>query len=52
MKEQNASGKAEQAEKKEGNAPVDTPASEKKAPNADAMENNAANNKPEGVGKP
>jgi hypothetical protein len=23
-----------------------------KAPNADAMENNAANNKPEGVGKP
>lgn len=52
LKEQNASGKAEQAEKKEGNAPVDTPASEKKAPNADSMENNAANNKPEGVGIP
>jgi hypothetical protein len=52
LKEQNAAGKAEQAEKKEGNAPVGTPASEKKAPNADAMENNAADNKPEGVGKP
>jgi hypothetical protein len=52
LKEQNAAGKAEQAEKKEGNAPVNTPASDKKAPNANAMENNAANNKPEGVGKP
>jgi len=52
LKEQNASGKAEQAEKKEGNAPVNTPASEKKAPNANAMENNAANNQPEGLGKP
>ena len=46
LKEQNAAGKAEQAGSQEGNAAVDTPASDKKAPNADAMQNNVPKEKP------
>ncbi|MDW5298608.1 MAG: hypothetical protein SA378_00495 [Sedimentibacter sp.] len=42
LKEQNAQGKAEQAGSQEGNSPVDTPASDKKAPSANAMQNNVA----------
>lgn len=45
LKEQNAAGKAEQAVNQDGNAVVDTPASEKKA-TAGAMENNAPVEKP------
>lgn len=47
LKEQNAAGKAEQAGKQEGNARIGTPASEKKAPNAGEMQNNAPEEEPD-----
>ncbi|HSW36735.1 MAG TPA: anti-sigma factor domain-containing protein [Candidatus Limnocylindrales bacterium] len=47
LEEQNAAGEAEQAGRQEGNAAVDTPASEKKAPNAGAVQNNVTIERPE-----
>jgi len=47
LKEQNATGKAEQADRQEVNAVVDTPASDNKSPNADNMENNATDKTPQ-----
>ncbi len=47
LKEQNAVGKPEEAGAQEGKAPVDNPATDKKAPNANEMQDNAKGEKPE-----
>lgn len=52
LKEQNAVEKPEEAGTQEGNAPVDNPATDKKAPNANEMQDNAQEEKPESTVAP